>query len=86
MKTYTLQISEDEAIVLFEFLSQYFHDDEDLRIRNAGEYSALANLSAQIDKTTSAMFDPEFESLLRDATERLSQRVGNTWPGGPTND
>lgn len=80
MKNYTLEISEDEALVLFDFFAR-FDETDDLKIENPAEYAALARLSAQIDKTTAAMFDPAYETLLADARRRLSDRVGNTWPG-----
>lgn len=80
MKNYALEISEDEALVLFDFFSRFDETDE-LRIENPAEYAALSRISAQIDKTTPAIFDPAYKTLLADARRRLSDRVGNTWLG-----
>lgn len=85
MKKYSLEVSEDEALVLFEFFSR-FDDTDEMNIENAAEYAALARLSAQLDKTTAAAFDPAYKSLLQDAQRRLAERVGNTWPGAKTSD
>ena len=80
MKNYTLEISEDEAVILFDFFSRFDETDE-LKIENPAEYAVLARISAQIDKTTTAMFDPAYKTILADARRRLSYGVGNTWPG-----
>ncbi len=46
----TIKISEDEALVLFEFFARFDETDE-LKFRHASEYIALMKISAQIDKS-----------------------------------
>jgi hypothetical protein len=71
MTEYTLKISEDEALVLFEYFAR-FDETDDLSFRHPAEYLALERLAAQIDKTTSAMFKPEYRQLLASARERIA--------------
>jgi hypothetical protein len=80
MKKYTLQISEDEAIVLFEFFER-FDDTDKLVFKHPAEYIALMKLSAQIDKTTSAMFKPEYDALLTEAQNRIADGFEGKVPG-----
>ncbi len=55
MSEYTLQIPEDEALVLFAYFSR-FDETGDLSFRHPAEYIALQRLAGQIDQTTPAMF------------------------------
>jgi hypothetical protein len=70
--SYTLEITEDEAMVLFEFFAR-FDDTNELQFDHAAEYVALLRLSAQIDKTTPAVFSPDFASQLAAARERIAE-------------
>jgi hypothetical protein len=71
MSEYTLKISEDAALVLFEYFTR-FDETDDLSFRHPAEYLALQQLAAQMDKTTSAMFKPEYRQLLACARERIA--------------
>ncbi len=71
MTEYTLKISEDEALVLFEYFERFDQTDE-LFFRHPAEYIALQRLAGQIDKTTSAMFKPDYEQLLCAARQRIA--------------
>lgn len=72
MKKYTLEITEDEALVLFEFFER-FDDTDRIEFKYAAEYIALMRLSGQIDKTTSAMFKANYDALLSEARKRISE-------------
>lgn len=80
MKSYTLEITEDEAIVLFEFFSRFDNTDK-LEFAHPAEYLALLKLSAQIDKTTAAMFDPDYDKLLSAAQEGVADGFEGSIPG-----
>jgi hypothetical protein len=80
MTEYTLQITEDEAIVLFEFFER-FGDTAKLEFEHAAEYVAIMRLSGQIDKTTAAMFDPEYARLLSEARKRIAEGFEGEVPG-----
>jgi hypothetical protein len=72
MKKYTLEITEDEALVLFEFFER-FDDTDRLEFKHAAEYIALMRVSGQIDKTTSAMFKANYDALLSEARTRVAE-------------
>ncbi len=71
MSEYTLKISEDEALVLFDYFSR-FDETDDLSFHHPAEYIALQRLAGQIDKTTSAMFKPDYIQLLAAARHRIA--------------
>ena len=71
MKKYNITLTEDEAVVLFEFFARY-DDTGELQIKHPAEYIALMRMSGQIDKTSAAMFKPDYENLLEEARKRLS--------------
>jgi hypothetical protein len=72
MKKYKLKITEDEAITLFEYFAR-FDDSDNLAFEHPAEYLAIQRLSAQIEKTTSAMFKPEYKELLNESRNRISE-------------
>lgn len=80
MRSYTLSVTEDEALVLFEFFYR-FDETEKLQFAHAAEYLALQRVSAQIDKTTSAMFSPKYGALLAAARERIAAGFEGDVPG-----
>lgn len=80
MNKYSLEITGDEAIVLFEFFSRFDETDK-LVFEHPAEYLALQKLSAQIDKTTSAMFRPEYAELLAKARKRITKGFEGEVPG-----
>jgi len=80
MKRYQLELSEDEAVVLFELLSR-FADTEQFEFRHAAELNAFQRLSAQIEKTTAAMLDPAYQHLLAAARNRLADGLEGEIPG-----
>lgn len=71
MAEYTLHVSEDEALVLFEYFNR-FDDTGDLSFEHAAEYLALQRISAQLDKTTSIPFKPNYAELLNLARARIA--------------
>ncbi len=80
MSGYTFNITEDEALVLFEFFHRFGETDK-LEFAHPAEYIALMKLSGQIDKTTPAIFDPNYESLLGDARSRMAAGFEGDVPG-----
>ena len=80
MTRYQLEISEDEALVLFEFFAR-FDDSDRLEFQHPAEYLALLRLSGQIDKTTSAIFSPDYSKLLASARDRIAVGFEGEVPG-----
>jgi phage terminase small subunit len=80
MITYTLSLSEDEALVLFEFFSR-FDDTGRLEFRHPAEYIALQHIAGEIDKTTAAMFKTDYQILLEQARSRVADGFEGDDPG-----
>jgi hypothetical protein len=80
---YTIEISEDEAIVLFEYFAR-FGDTNNLEFEHPAEFVALCKISGQIDKTTAAMFKPEYAELLANARNRIAGDYEGDYPGMKT--
>ena len=82
MDTYTLKLTEDEAITLFEYFSR-FDETDSLKFEHPAEYIALQRLSGQIEKTTSAMFKPEYKQLLTNARNNIAKDFEGFIPDEP---
>jgi len=71
-RTVDLQLSRDEALVLFEWIHRV---EEDGRFRQvvheSAEVVALWKLSGALEKALAEPFDPNFRDLVRAASERL---------------
>lgn len=80
MSEYSVAITEDEALVLFEFFHR-FEETEKLELAHSSEYVALMKVAGQLDKTTSAMFSPEYVTLLEDARRRIANGFNGSVPG-----
>lgn len=74
----TIEITDDEALVLFDLLFEYGTKDEgrQLHIRHAAERNALWALEAQLEKQLIAPFRPEYEELLDRARSRVEEQGG----------
>jgi hypothetical protein len=71
-----IDLTEDEALVLFEYLSTR-GDGDALPVSHASERVALWNLVAALEKTLVPILDPNYKSLLLQAQERLVVSGGN---------
>ena len=74
----TIELSDDEALVLFDLLFEYGSkdDERELKVSHAAERNALWALSAQLEKQLVAPFKPDYADLLSAARERLEQQGG----------
>jgi len=75
-----ITVTHDEALVLFEFFSR-FGDTDDFRLRNNAEFVAFMRISAQLDKSISDMFKPNYSELLHAARERIAGDYEGLAPG-----
>ena len=80
MKDYALNITEDEAVVLFEFFHRFDESDK-LEFTHPAEYIALMKIAGQIDRTSPAFFDQEYETLLESARQRIAEGFEGEVPG-----
>jgi hypothetical protein len=76
----TLDISDDEALVLYDLLADYAEHDtgRQLTIRSAAERNALWALSAALDKLLVAPFQENYKEQLAAARARVEER-GGSW-------
>ena len=65
-----LQLTHDEALVLFEYLRRC-DDDNSLVFIDQAEERALWNLEGKIEKQLAKLFDPRYGELLQAARDRL---------------
>ena len=73
-ETVAITLSQDEALVLFEFLWRFVQDD-DLRIEDQAEETVLADLLCVLEKHLVAPFDPNFEGLLTSARNAVRREA-----------
>jgi hypothetical protein len=69
-ETAGIELTEDEALVLFEWLSR-FHETGRPEFEDQAEQRALWNLEAALEKSLEAVLDPRYRELLANARERL---------------
>lgn len=69
-----LELTADEALVLFEFLSRY-SDSNILAIEDQAEQRALWNLLCLLEKQLVEPFRPDYSQLLQQARDRLRDPV-----------
>ena len=65
-----LELTKDEALILFEFL-QRFDDNMSLEIVDQAEERAMWNLHCLLQKQLTEIFDPSYKALLEAARDRL---------------
>jgi hypothetical protein len=79
MDEITIKISEDDAIVLFEFFER-FEEKEELYFVHPAEYLSLMKISAQIDKSTAAIFNENYGEILDKARGVVSEGFESDFP------
>ena len=74
----TLNLTHDEALVLFDLLSDYGSDDDDrtLTIRHAAERNALWALEGVLEQQLVTPFEPDYREQLAAARARLEAKGG----------
>jgi hypothetical protein len=65
-----IELSPDEALVLFEFLSR-FSDTGSLAVEDPAEEQALVRLLGLLEKRLAEPFRPDYRELVRQARDRL---------------
>jgi hypothetical protein len=66
VETVDITLSQDEALVLFEFLSRFVQDD-DLHIADQSEEVVLADILCVLETRLVAPLDPNYQDLLASA-------------------
>ncbi|MGK9164908.1 hypothetical protein KXR53_01345 [Inquilinus limosus] len=77
-----LTLTQDEAVVLFEFLARTLDDENGSRLREAvrhdGELWALTRLQGYLESTLSEPFLPDYGARVEAARQRLVE--SGPWP------
>ena len=73
-ETLRLELSGDEALVLFEFLARC-EVNESLPFQDKAEERAMWQLQGQLEKQLVLIFDPDYNSLVEAARGRLRDPV-----------
>ena len=82
-KPIEIRLTQDEALVLFEFFAR-FQETDRLRLINNAEFIALSRISAQIDRVLVQPFRQDYVELLEAARQRLSDGFEGVAPGVDT--
>jgi len=67
---FSISLGPDEALVLFDFLSRFEHDER-LTIVDPSEAAVLSRLLGALERHLVAPFDPRYSELLDVARARL---------------
>ena len=78
--TVEVLLSQDQALVLFEFFSR-FSETNQLRLKNNAEFVALSEIAAQIEQTLVQPLQPDYSDLLAGAQARLADGYEGIAPG-----
>jgi len=70
MKKYSIELSEDEVVILSEWLSR-FNKRDDEKFRDQAEQRALWNLDCQLEKLNEIVFAPDYDERLNKAYARV---------------
>ncbi len=75
-----ISLSQDEALVLFEFFARF--DETNLfRMRNNAEFVAFMRISGQLEKALVAPFQPTYQEQIEAARTRLAEGHYELAPG-----
>jgi len=66
-----VNVTKDEAIVLFEFLAR-FNERKEVTIQHESERIVLWNLLAQLEQKLNEPLDPHYQRILDSSRKRLS--------------
>lgn len=66
-----IELSGDEALVLFDFLAR-FRETDRLEFEHVAEFIALNKISATLEESLVEPFDPGYKILLQVARERVA--------------
>jgi hypothetical protein len=76
----TVQLTPDEAIVLFEYFARFQESDE-WCLRNNAEYIAFSRIAATLESTLVAPFQSDYLDQLDRARERVAEGYEGNAPG-----
>ncbi len=69
-KTITIELTKDEALVLYELISQ-LDETESLPIKDHAEEIVFWKIEGQLERILVESFDPNYKQLIAEAKERV---------------
>jgi hypothetical protein len=77
-----IELTNDEALVLFEFLARFQQTDR-LEFAHVSEFLVLSKVSAAVEEALVEPLMPDYSSLLQDERQRVAAGCdyGNDYPG-----
>ena len=72
----SIELDNPTALVLFEMLARWDHEDQLLEIRDPSEEYALLQVVAALEKALVEPFDPDYRKLVEYARAELRRRAG----------
>ena len=81
-KRIAIELSEAEALVLFEFLAR-FDEAGEVAIEDEAELNVLWLVEGQLEQTLVAPLRPDYDQLVRNAREAVRGRADRSAPGAP---
>ena len=84
-KNITVNLTPDQALVLFEFFWRFQETDE-LAFAHPAEFTALSAIAGRIEETLVEPFMPNYDELLAAARERIAGGYEDDYPGPKTSD
>jgi hypothetical protein len=76
----TIQLSADEAFVLFELLARFDQTDK-LQLKSNAEFVVLSRVHGQLEKALVVPFHRRYREFLEDARKRLAATYEGLAPG-----
>lgn len=82
---WTIKLTRDEGLVLFDFLQRWEETDADLGFVDSAEQAAVVRLSGYLETAEDGTaFRPDYDEQVAAARSRLRERYGGWLPGtGP---
>ena len=77
---FQVSLSQDEALVLFEFLAR-FEESGELSFAHPSEFLALEAVSGQLEKGLVHPLQSDFQTQLEAARRRVAQGFQGEYPG-----
>lgn len=75
-----VELSRDEALVLFEFLAR-FEETNALRLKRNAEFIAVSALAGKLQSVLVEPFDPDYKRIVAQSAARLEVGYEGSAPG-----
>jgi hypothetical protein len=73
-KNISIKLSEDEAVVLFEWLHNFNEEERHTLFQDQSEERILFDLEAELEKVVSGIFAGNYKDILLKARERIRDK------------